>query len=199
MINRIADRLTNFICNNTKIEPDMVDVYKYGVEITLSSILNIFWVIFFSLILSDVISGIIFLLGFILLKRFSGGYHASTYFMCNAVFGLTFLLTFFTNEALYLLFDDSFRKTVLEALVTLSIIPIIAFAPVKNKFKKLDERQAKRCRVVAITNYIILAILSLFTYFCSIKHGSFMIVTLSAIAVMILFEEFLQRSGYHDD
>lgn len=199
MINRFADRLTNFIRNNTKIEPDMVDVYKYGVEITLSSILNIFWVIFFSFILSDIISGIIFLLGFILLKSFSGGYHARTYFMCNAVFGLTFLLTFFANEALYLLCDDSFRMTVLEALVTLSIIPIIAFSPVKNKFKKLDKGQAQRCRVVAITTYIVLAILSLFTYFCGIKQGSFMIVTLSAIAVMILLEEFLQRRGYHDD
>lgn len=199
MINRIAAGLTNFICKNTKIEPDMVDVYKYGVEITLSSILNIFWIIFFSLILSDIISGIIFLLGFILLKSFSGGYHASTYFMCNAVFGLTFLLTFFANGALYLLFDDSFRMIVLEALVTLSIIPIIAFAPVKNKYKKLDARQAKRCRVIAITTHIVLSTLALFAYFCGIQHGSFMIVTLSAIAVMILIEEFLQRRGYHDD
>lgn len=54
MIRLISENLTKFIYNNIQMENDMTDIYKYGIEITISSALNIILIIFASIIISDI-------------------------------------------------------------------------------------------------------------------------------------------------
>ncbi len=95
MIARLATLILEFIYTHSDLSPDIKDIYQYGIEITLSSVMNIVLVIGFSLILGDITAGILFLLIFIFVRSFTGGYHAPTYFRCNALMLLTFLTTFF--------------------------------------------------------------------------------------------------------
>lgn len=79
----------------------------------------------------------------------------------------------------------------------LGFIPVLVFSPVKNKHKSLSASTAKKCRIISILIYIVLALISIF--FCIREtYGSIMVITLTAVSVMILIEIFMQRRGYHD-
>lgn len=186
MIKRISLKIANFIFKNAKLDTEMFEVYKYGVEITISSLLNIFWIIAASVVLSDVISGVVFLAVFILLRSFVGGYHAKTYFLCNALFLLTFLAVYYTNSVGVAFVDGELLSMILTILILLGIIPIIAFAPVQNK--PLSQKQSRICRIMGILVFIIISIVALALHYGGIKYGSLMIITLISVSVLILIE-----------
>ena len=85
MINWLSSLILDFIYGNSDLSSEIKDIYKYGIEITLSSVLNIVLVFGASIIIGDIIAGVMFLLIFVLLSSFTGGYHASTYLRCNSI------------------------------------------------------------------------------------------------------------------
>lgn len=188
MIRLISDNLTKFIGNSIEIEDEMMDVYKYGIEITISSILNVILVIISSIILSDIICGIIFLTVFIFLRSFCGGYHASTYLKCNLIFILAFLLTFSINKMITNFFDYKNIIILLIIVDVLSFIPIAVFSPVQNKHKTITANQTKICHVKAMLLYLLFSIVSFIMCAQNINYGSFMIMALASVSVMILIE-----------
>ncbi len=190
MIEKIAERITQFIHRNADINSEELDVYKYGVEITVSSVFNILLILLCSFVISDILAGFTFLISFIFLRSFTGGYHAKTYFMCNGLFVLTFLVVYGTSTLINM-FNLPFG--VLESVALLNVIPIILFAPVENKRKKLDERNKKNCKIKAIITFVILSVAALALYFFDNKYGAFVIITISAVSVMIVIEIFKKR------
>ena len=52
MINKISRAILTFVYNYSELPPDMMDIYQYGIEITLSSILNILFVLICSLLIN---------------------------------------------------------------------------------------------------------------------------------------------------
>ncbi|MEG0615207.1 MAG: accessory gene regulator B family protein [Oscillospiraceae bacterium] len=192
----ISDKILKFICSNSTIDDEMRDVYHYGIEITLSSILNFALIIVASLLLKDFLSGITFLLCFIPLRLYCGGYHAGTYFKCNTIFLLTYIVVHFASIFL----SDFFQAHIVIAVVVLlaGFLPILFFSPVKNSHKKLSEKTAKKSRVLSIIIYILIALISLYLCGSGLIYGSILVITLTAVSVMILVEIFLQRRGYHE-
>lgn len=187
--------ILNFIYKNCNLPTDMKEVYQYGIEITISSILNISLIIIISLLLGDIASGIIFLMFFIPLRTYCGGYHATSYLRCNIVFSVTYAMVFFISVLLSPVFKSNLN--IAEAILMLGFIPVLVFSPVKNKHKSLSASTAKKCRIISILIYIVLALISIF--FCIREtYGSIMVITLTAVSVMILIEIFMQRRGYHD-
>lgn len=90
MINHISKIITNFFLQQKSISEDEKEIYQYGVEITISSILNILLILLLSILVRSVLSGIVFLVCFIYVRRYTGGYHAETYFRCNSALCITY-------------------------------------------------------------------------------------------------------------
>lgn len=195
MIKRLADILTKFICSHINAPPEMADVYRYGFEITISSILNIILVLCCGIIMDDVLASVVYLFVFILIRIFTGGYHATSYLRCNIVMVVSFLLTYALYRVLIGLNTDI---RILEAILLANGLPIIIFAPVKNPHKELTPKKAKKFRVISIIIYICLSALALAAILFEIQYGTLIIVTLTTVSVMILVEIFMQRRGYHE-
>ena len=195
MIKRLADKLTKFICSHIDVSPEMVEIYRYGFEITISSFLNIILVLCCGLIIGDVLASIVYLFVSILLRSFTGGYHATSYLRCNIAMVVSFLLTYVLYRIL-IGFNTDIR--ILEAILLANGLPIIMFSPVKNPNKELTPKKAKRFREISIAAYICLSALALTAILLEIQYGTLIIVTLTAVSVMILVEIFMQRGGYHE-
>lgn len=188
MIKKVAERITKFVCRGSNISSDMQDVYQYGIELTISTILNLLLIILVSAALCDIFSGLIFLAVFIIIRSFTGGYHARSYFKCNIVFVLTFLLVWCAVQGMSAIPDGGLANRLLEAIVLLSFIPVIAYAPIENKNKTLDKNKRKRCRIIGIALYICTALSALVIQYVNIKYGSMMALTLSAVSIMMIIE-----------
>lgn len=184
MIKCSADKLTKFICSHIDVPLEMFEVYRYGFEITISSLLNIMLVLCCGLIIGDILASVVYLFVSILLRSFTGGYHATNYLRCNIAMVVSFLLTYVLYRIL-IGFNTNIR--ILEEILLANGLPIIIFAPVKNSHKELTPKKAKRFRVISIAIYICLSALALTAVLFEIQYGTLIIITLTAVSVMILY------------
>lgn len=195
MICQISEKILKFTSKHIEISSEMKDVYQYGIEITLSSMLNMTLVLLCSLILGNILAGILYLFIFIFLRSFSGGYHASTYFRCNLTIVLTFIITFFAYN---IISGCQFSIYICGTLTFASFIPIALFSPVPNKHKPLSDKQRKSAFVRSIIITSVLSVTGLVLLALKISFGAMIITTVAMISVLILVETFMQRRGYHE-
>ena len=179
------------MARHIKVDPEHEDIYKYGIEITISTALNIFLVMLVAVLLGSPLSGICHLVCLILLRSFCGGYHASSYFKCNSLMVIFFVLSYFGGKLL--VHFNLTNLKLMSSFLMLAFLPIYAFAPVKNKHKTLSESKAKKCRILSILIYILLSLLGLYLSFFGFLYGSIIIVTLIEISGSVLVEILIQR------
>ncbi len=191
MIEKLAQKIYAYMSRHIKVDPELEDVYKYGIEITISTSLNICLVMVISILLKSPLSGISHLGCLLLLRSFCGGYHADSYLKCNSLMVIFFVISYIGGRLLVYFSLTDFQLTA--AFLMLGFLPIYAFAPVKNKHKPLTERKAKKCRILSIIIYIILSLLGLSLTFFGYLYGSIIIITLIEISGSVLFEIFRQR------
>lgn len=191
MIEKSAQKIYTYMSKHIDVDPELEDVYKYGIEITISSALNILLVMAISVILNSPLSGICHLCCLFLLRSFSGGYHADSYFKCNSLMVIFFVLSYIVGQLLF--YFDLTDFHLMSSLLMLAFLPINAFAPVKNKHKPLTERKAKKCRILSIIIYIVLSLLGLYLTFFGYLYGAIIIITLIEISGAVLFEILRQR------
>ncbi len=127
----------------------------------------------------------------VLIRSYSGGYHAESYLKCNCTMVVMFSLAFGISKLLVYFNLAEFH--IMASALMLSFIPLYAFSPVKNEHKPLSEKKTKRCRIVSIVLYIFTGLVGLFGVSIGSLYGSIIIVTLIEISVMILFEIHQQR------
>lgn len=183
--------MIRFITVNAELE----DVYRYGIEITLSSILNICLVMIVSVLIGDPLSGLSFLICFVLLRSYCGGYHADRYYKCNCIMIVLYAISHFGGKMLIHYNLTNFR--LMSILLMLAFLPVYAFSPVKNEHKPLSEHKIKRFRILSIIIYILLSLLGLYLISYELLYGSIIIITLMEISVLILIEILKQRR--HND
>lgn len=191
---KLSQSIVNFISRNMTIDDEeMLDVYKYGIEITLSSILNFVLIIVSSLILRDLTAGVVFMALFIFLRSYTGGYHAETYLRCNIVFVCTFIITYFLAE----FFEYIDSDISILAITVIFYIPIWVFSPVKNRHKILTEVKRKCSRIVSTIVYFLSLLLTVLLCYHDIRYGYLLAATDIAVSVLILVEVYMQKKGYH--
>lgn len=191
---KIAQCIVNFISRNITIDDEeMLDVYKYGIEITLSSVLNFCLIIICSLVLRDIKAGIVFMILFILLRSYTGGYHAETYLRCNIVFVCTFFAAYFIAWV----FEYMDSDITVFVITAISYIPIAVFSPVKNRHKFLSEAKRKRSRIISAVIYFIAFLLVIFLCCNNVRYGYLLSSTSILVSVLVVIEVYMQKKGYH--
>lgn len=193
MITSLSQRITEFLIREKSISEKDAEIYQYGVEITISSLLNIILVLLASAAAKNIISGIVFLSVFITLRQFSGGYHATTYFRCNAVLLITYVAVLLLSR--YVVISFWVNCT----LVLLGVMALILFAPVPNIHKPLTKDECRKHKRNALIIYIVISVIALLILDAAPYYSRLLMFTLMSIVMLIIVEILMQRSGLHED
>ena len=94
MITSLAQYITGILLKNNIIENEHLDIYIYGFEVLISGALSLFIGLILGLIFSQLVECIVFLIVFVTLRKYCGGYHADTYLKCNTVFAINIAIVF---------------------------------------------------------------------------------------------------------
>jgi len=155
MLSKLAkDMALSFYSSSGEIYDDGdVEVYAYGAELLISSVLQILTVLILGLIIQRRLETVVFLAGFIPLRVFAGGYHAKTHLRC--FLGLLFV---------YAVFLTVLHIIPLEMIVELSLIftvvsffPIWIYAPLEDVNRPIGEIQGKKFRKSSLVVYFVQA------------------------------------------
>ncbi len=193
MINRLSNKIVSYLIKHRAIESIAEDIeyYKYGIEITISSCLNIILILFLGIIFQIFAYSVIFLIVFISVRHFTGGYHADTYFKCNLSLCIVFCLVVFSSFVL----KRYINSTIIIFHIILSSLVITAFCPVANKNKPIPSDSINKYKFTAICLSHLYSIIALYMANCSIIIESFIISTIIYINILVIVSQIIKKEG----
>lgn len=150
MLNMVAQRLTKHLVNAGVVSSDLNDIYIYGFEVLITSLLSTLLILITGAVLGRFIETISFLIVFIGLRSFTGGFHANAYWLCAAltlsIYGVVMLLS------LYVIVPNS----IYWLLLPIGMIVLFIKAPVRNPNKYLTSKETIRHKVVSVILFIVM-------------------------------------------
>lgn len=185
---KIAEYLVK--CGEISNNDYEVEYYRYGIEVALSSLLNLAIIIIIGIISMHIIESLIFLIVFIFVRQVTGGYHADTYFKCNLYLCLSFVLLLISYD----FFSNNNNNVYLVTAINIvSLLIISIFSPVENKNKPIAKANRKGLKIKSIVFSIIISIISIILHCKSIKYGSILSLILLLISMLIIVAKLKER------
>lgn len=179
IIEKASKSIARSWAKNGIIETSLIDVYRYGIEISLSSALGICLVILTGLIFFNLGDAILFLLTFIPIRMYCGGYHADSYLVCNISMLCTFSIT--ALSAKYI--EVSIHAILI--IVLIGTIIITTCCPVENKYKPLDDKQKKKCKIISLALLGAITAICIALYYLQIDLYRIILFTIGAVLCLV--------------
>ena len=192
MLQSFAKYLTDTLYRHCPLSPQKRPIFQYGFEITTSTLSSAFSILLISIFLRDVLSACLFLVIFFFLRLFAGGYHAPSYARCFILTNSVYLMVYLVSRVFI-----AFQSTIPAIVLTLlSGLIIFAFSPIRNKKHPISEMVYRKNRDIAriLVTLEALVLTSLILLRCDFTYTSVPIVSLAAVAVMMIISKFQERS-----
>lgn len=181
MLRWLSKKIVNWQIEKSILMDEERAVYQYGYEVFLNQILNILIAIVIAVILRAPMPVFVFLVGYIPLRSYCGGYHANTNGGCIIVSALLICLVCQVTKNIRI----SDAAVLLPASFILSGILIFRFAPVPDRNKPLDELETIRYRSRSRLIWLAEAVIGMAFYFVYGKAGVVIAVSHIILSVML--------------
>ncbi len=172
--------LTQKLISQDIINPDYEEIYKTGIKLVLSDILNVALVLFIGVITYSFAYSCIYLITFWTVRRFSGGFHAKTYGFCRVITVGIYILVLLVSRIItqhYIIY------TIIFDIIT--VLTVILYAPIQHQNKELTIVEIKANKLVSILITFLISIVSLISTIFKKEMGIIISLTLFAIAVLM--------------
>ena len=153
----LSHNLSEALVKNNIISSDRENQCRYGLELMLSSFLEILFVIIVSVFVKNFLQTVLFFAGFIPLRIYAGGYHADTRLRCFLI--LLMIYAMFT-AALYLLPYVVYQYIIYGA-VLFNILVVVLMAPLSHDRKSMNDKERNAFRKIALSVCFFEAVLTI--------------------------------------
>ncbi len=165
MINNLAKRFADRLLANGSISEDEQELYIYGLFMLLSSLMYLILACFLGCILGCVLESIIFYAAFQFIRRYAGGYHASTEMRCEILSTLSILACIVVLR-LSMTYDFQFALLVVSAVST---VCIAVLCPLDTPEKPLSKKEFKYFRKISWLILSVISLVVIISYFVQLK------------------------------
>jgi accessory gene regulator B len=144
MFHEFAEDIAFWLISRKKADIEKREIYVYGLEVFLLNA-GLITVLFVISVLAEAYSHfLMFLLFFVPLRMFAGGYHAKTSEKCFAMSAVMYI----TSLVIVRLFPLIYKSPYTIAAGLIFAVIIFLFAPVVNTDNRLSLRQIKRNKII---------------------------------------------------
>lgn len=130
MYKKICDAVVEQLCGDGIVDENEKELYKFGLEGLLFTFLNLGTALIIGIVMNAILECVVFLMAFLPLRQYAGGYHAKTRVGCY------FLSVTCMWVAMNVLVYQEFKKYML-VMACVMMIVVFLLAPVENENKKL--------------------------------------------------------------
>ena len=188
---RLVSIILNFMIKNNVISKDTeeIEFYRYGIEITLSSLINIALISIIGIVTNYTFESTMFLAVFIIMRSFTGGYQANTYIKCNLVTSISFVIL--------LLIFKIIRHISLKSIILIAIfqvVTIVLLAPIENKNKPIENRTVYK--IISTVLSVVLSAISIVLIIKGVDLGLIILLTLALVSIFIIYARFMKRGDF---
>lgn len=197
MIHSVALIIADFLFSKDAITEEEKEVCAYGMELIISGIISVALVLIIGLITGNIWYAVIYNMMMILIRTYTGGYHADTHAGCNVCYCGVYLISL-----LMLRIQVYIRETIIITwLIALAgYLIIVLNAPLEHHNKKLTMEQKEKYMIVSavlgIASMLISFILNIIGVVIRYGKYSFLCRISLYINTMLLIIGLLLLLGY---
>lgn len=185
MFREIAEEITKTMVTSNIINIEDRELYTYGLELIIPKTVFYIIVLILSLLTDTFIPSLLFILFYMSVRSFSGGYHSKTAGFCIVVSTFIYLLMDFLMKL-------DFERTEIFLLVAaaVSLGVIFAFSPVESEEKPITAEERKRYRLFAELISMVLFAITAGAYYFKLEPIFYPAAwSLTADAVLIIISK----------
>lgn len=185
---KFSSKLIELFVSNDLIKNEDKEIYKYAVNIILSSLIHIATVMIIGLCFNLFIESLVFYFSFIAIRKFAGGYHAKTPVRC-------YLFSFASNIIILCLVKwlSSINTLFIFIFIIfelLCVVLILLISPLDTENNPLTGQEKKMYRMLTSIITILIFIISLLCFFKGYRNiGSSMICGVVMSALLLLMRK----------
>lgn len=158
MFPRIAKRIYSYLSNKGLLNQEDEDIYIYALEVVTLN-MSIFVVIFaISVMMKQLETMVSFLVFFVPLRIFSGGYHAKRSETCFELSILSYVLVLLVVDS----YPQLYLNGVLQVITAFMLIIMFTLAPLVNENHPIGEVQYRRnkgiVRLLLVIDFVLLVL-----------------------------------------
>ena len=144
MINQQISNIVTWLIKHNAITEEDKELYEYAIFNLLITICPFFITLIIGFMMGVPAESIALLFPFMLIRKFSGGYHARTPFTC-------FLYSTMIIFIMVFIASKTNNSLILKILLTVSSISLAYFSPVDSENRRLNPNECIRYKYVTIT------------------------------------------------
>lgn len=157
MIQKIAESISAWLTKDGDLEDNQNTLFSYAIYSLILEMMPLLIITIWGIALGMLREGLILIVPFIFIRKFSGGYHLDS--LRNCIICSNFLLA--SMLGLIKLVVNANQITVLSSAVVLSVICICHYSPIENNSRHLSQIEVLVFKKIART----IAIVALIIYF----------------------------------
>lgn len=188
MLTNLCQIIVDFFIKEDIVSEEQRDVYQYGVELSISTLIGLFIVLAIGVLSGRFTESVIFYIVFCLTRAFCGGFHAHSHLLCKVTFICILILVLIMDLVL-----DNIEIYYWFVLYLYSLIIVCAFAPVENPNKKLTSYDKKRCKITSIILMVVWLVAMILFYSFGSELYHIVTLTLFFVANLMLLGKYNKR------
>lgn len=185
MLTNLCQIIVDFFVKEDIVPEEQRDVYQYGVELSISTLIGLFIVLAIGVLNGRFTESVIFYIVFCLTRAFCGRFHAHSHLLCKVTFICILILVLIMDLVL-----DNIEIYYWFVLYLYSLIIVCAFAPVENPNKKLTSYDKKRCKIILIILMVVWLVVMILFYSFGSELYHIVALTLFFVANLMLLGKY---------
>ncbi len=153
MIIRLSKRMASFFVRRKIIEKNDEEVYEYGLQLLLSTVLNALIALLLAIVSKTVIPCLFYLSAFVVMRKSAGGFHAKTHFGCCCI--LIVVLCCFIAFIKFVPTEIYAAISIISLII--AAVTILLFAPLEHENIPLSDKDKVRLRKVSIAYMVVIS------------------------------------------
>lgn len=170
----ISKKVANWLLKKAVIEEEELELYEYAVYSAILLISPLLMSLGIGIIFGEVQMGIVLILPFMFIRKFSGGYHAKTLKRC-------FVLSSFLLALCFYIAQNSYPNIIYSIIFYIASLSLTIFSPIDSENRMLTEDE---CLLYGRVSQILVIIFDVI-YFLLVMFGFYTIAVFLAMGVIL--------------
>jgi len=179
---RISEKTTALLISQKIVQVEDKEIYEYGFDLILADLFNFSMILFVGGACGQLVPAVMYLLVFVGLRSFCGGYHAKTHLRCHIVtIGVFVFFLILLNMP-----QLTDRKALLLWGDFIALIPVLLFSPITHANKPLSEDARKRNRLLSIGLFLLMILCAIILTCFGRQEGTVISLTLWIVSLCMI-------------
>lgn len=184
MIDKISHYIAVFLLKKDEChDENNLLIYQVGVDVILSTLITACGIFIIGFILDDIVGSFLYLLCFMTIRSYSGGYHATTRTRCFVLTCGSYMLV----SAIGIFAAEKYHWVLVIILSAMDVMIFWLYVPIENKNKKLPSDWKIQNRKKAWIGLIGWKALAIGLIFVSCRLSFQIFLTEAVISILILW------------